>query len=265
MYCSATDVRGIATQMAEGAKTPDSPTYVSNEMLLDMIERASRIFDLACGARPEYFEPALYATWESAHVYIVGEIVTPTTRNSHKYRVTTAGTSGSSEPTFPTSSAGTVTSGNAVFTENGADVTTSDRTFYGDGTNYLRLDPYVAGSLDPTIIFPTGYTAPGFVERDGYLVQSSNGILPPFAPSIFSQGWSRGVPVTVTALWGYDSTPADVKSAIIELVINLWRETDPASLKLTNLEGQPLREKLPPRVSEIVRLYRTKVAEVMFA
>lgn len=266
-YCSTTEVREIATQMTIGTKNADSPTLVSNETLVEMIARASRIFDLSCGAKPEHFEPALYPIWESSHVYIVGEIVTPTTRNLHKYRVTTAGTSGATEPTFPTSSGGTVGSGsNPVFTEIGTDVVASARTFYGDGTNYLRLDPYVPGSLSTTITMPAGYTASAFIERDGYLAQaSSDGIVNRFAPSIFTAGWSRGVPVVVTALWGYEATPGDVKAATIELVINLWRETDTAHLKLVGLDGMALREKLPPRVAEIARRYRIKVGEVAFA
>lgn len=134
------------------------------------------------------------------------------------------------------------------------------RTFYGNGTNYLRLDPYVAGTLNTLITLPEGYTAPTFTEQSGFLVLNSSGVLPPFNHwnSVWG-GWQSGVPVTVSAIWGWRETPADVKLAVIELVINLHRETDPANVKLTNLEGQPLREKLPPRVLEIARKYRFKV------
>lgn len=266
MYCTPIEVREAATQMVEGVKSENSPTLVSNETLLDLIERASRIVDLACGAKPEYFEPALYPVWESTHMYTVGEIVTPTTRNSHKYRVITAGVSGASEPIFPTTASATVTSGTVVFTENGADVIASNRTFYGDGTNYLRLDPYVAGSLNTTITLPDGFTAPTFAERDGYLVLAgTNGSISAFAPSVFTFGWQRGVPVTVNALWGHSATPEDIKAATIEMAINLWRETDPAHLSLIGRDGFILREQLPPRVAGITKRYQLKVAEVVCA
>jgi len=136
----------------------------------------------------------------------------------------------------------------------------TSRTFYGDGTNYLRLPPYVAGSLDTSITLPEGYTTPTFTELNGQLVINSNGMLPPFSQfhNCLWRGWYTGVAVTVSAIWGWRETPADVKLAVIELVINLWRETDPASIKLVNLEGQPLREKLPPRVLEIAKKYRMK-------
>jgi hypothetical protein len=263
-YLTTTEVREIAVAMTEGARSSQSPSLVSNETLLTMIERASRIFDLNCGVRPEYFESAYYPVWKSSHVYVVGEIVTPTTRNLHKYRVTTAGTSGASEPTFPTGSGATVTNGSVVFTENGADVVATARTFYGNGHPILRLDPYVEGSLSTTLVYPDGYTALDFIARDGYLIQTStDGVAAPYLR--YSSGWYGGVPIIATALWGFDGTPEDVKSAVIELVINLWREVDPVSAKLVNIDGGLLREKLPPRVAETCRRYRFKCMEVAFA
>ena len=132
--------------------------------------------------------------------------------------------------------------------------TATARTFYPDGTGFLRLDRYVPGSLNATITLPSGYTAPEFVERNGYLIRSSSSVL--VDTRYRADPWTIGVPVTVSARWGYAATPADVKLAVIELVLNLWRETDPANVKLVGLEGQPLREKLPPRVAEIAKKYR---------
>lgn len=138
-----------------------------------------------------------------------------------------------------------------------AGASATSRTFYGNGTQFLRLDRYVAGSLNATLTFPDGYTSPEFIERDGYLViKDSAGVLSPYPYRGCGYGWYAGVPITVSAKWGYESTPEDVKLAVIELAINLWRELDPANVKLVNLEGQPLREKCPPRVWEISRHYR---------
>ena len=58
--------------------------------------------------------------------------------------------------------------------------------------------------------------------------------------------------------------PADVKAAIIEWVINVWRETDPAGLKLVNLDGMPLREKMPPRVADVVKQYGIRTNAAVF-
>lgn len=230
-------------------------TAIADAVLTDLILRASRMFDLCVGVDPGYFESVYYPVWESLHTYAVGDIVTPTTRNLHRYRVTTAGISGASEPAFPLTALGTVTNGTAVFTENGADVVATARAIYGDGTNFLKLPPYVAGTLT-TLAWPTGYTAQTYIERDGYLVRAEDGVMVWTSLS----GWYRGVPATVTAVWGFAATPEDVKAAIIELVINLFRETDPVHAKLVSIEGQPLREKLPPRVSEVAKRYRVKNA-----
>lgn len=134
------------------------------------------------------------------------------------------------------------------------------KTIYGNGTNYLQLPPYLPGSLNTTITLPEGYTAPTFTELNGYLVLNSGGVLPPFSRSHNSlwPGWWSGTAITVSAIWGYRETPPDVKMAVIELVLNLWRETDPAQVKLVGLEGQPLRERIPPRVLEVAKKYRFK-------
>jgi hypothetical protein len=138
------------------------------------------------------------------------------------------------------------------------------RILYGDGTNYLHLPPYVAGSLDTSLTLPEGYTVPTFAEQNGYLVlTSTNGILAPFNNfHNYSSwpGWWTGVPITVSAIWGWRETPADVKAAVIEWVLNLHRETDPASIKMVGLEGQPLREAVPPRVKAVARKWRAKAS-----
>lgn len=265
-YVTPLEVRAMAQQMTTSAVPP-----ATDDLVRDLIERVSRLFDLEVGCAPEYFEPALHPVWESLHVYVVGDIVTPTTPNAHKYRVTTAGTSAASEPTFPTSSGGTVVSGGVTFTENGADVVATARTFYGDGSNYLKLDPYVPGTLNATLTVPTGYTAPDFIEKDGYLVQAttdgfalSSNAVGSFNNRVFSSRWWAGAPIIVTAKWGYAATPPDVQLAIIEWIINVWRETDPASQKLVNLDGMALRESIPPRVRRVAERYRIKTAEAVF-
>lgn len=127
------------------------------------------------------------------------------------------------------------------------------KTIYGSGTNYLQLEPYIPGSL--TVTYPDGYTLPTYYERDGYLIVISGG-----AGLLLrcSSGWQEGLPIIASAIWGWRETPADVKMATIELVLNLKSETDPNSIKMLSLEGQPLRESLPPRVKEICRRRRAK-------
>jgi hypothetical protein len=61
--------------------------------------------------------PDSYASWQANTVYAPGTVIVPTVRNKYAYKVTVAGTSGGSEPTWPTS--GTVVSGTVTFTNVG--------------------------------------------------------------------------------------------------------------------------------------------------
>lgn len=56
--------------------------------------------------------------WRASTPFTLGDYVFPKVDNAHFYQVTTAGTSGASEPTWPTSG-GTVTNGGVVFTDMG--------------------------------------------------------------------------------------------------------------------------------------------------
>lgn len=55
--------------------------------------------------------------WAASTAYSVGDYVLPTAPNGHMYKCTTAGTSGSTQPTWPTTNNGTVTDGTVVWTE----------------------------------------------------------------------------------------------------------------------------------------------------
>jgi len=60
------------------------------------------------------------ADWTASTLYSIGDIIEPTTPNGLKYTCSTAGTSGATEPTFPTSGIGsTVADGTAVWTLTG--------------------------------------------------------------------------------------------------------------------------------------------------
>lgn len=65
--------------------------------------------------------------WAASTVYTTKIVRVPTTSNGHVYKCTTAGTSGSTEPTWPVTSGATVNDGTVVWTENGSNV--CKRTF----------------------------------------------------------------------------------------------------------------------------------------
>lgn len=85
--------------------------------------------------------PQNTAAWQASHAYGLGAFVKPTTRNGHVYVVTVAGTSGGSQPTWPTTNDATVTNGGVTFKESGIDIVYDDEIVItmGAGNNVARF------------------------------------------------------------------------------------------------------------------------------
>lgn len=101
----------ITAYISRHTKATANPTLSSDE-LTDLVVRAKREDSLG---NP----PDAYVMWEAATAYVVGDVVIPTERNGHYYTCNDAGTSGASEPTFPTDSGDTVADGTAGWEETG--------------------------------------------------------------------------------------------------------------------------------------------------
>jgi hypothetical protein len=79
-----------------------------------------RLLDLAVIADAGGHPRDTYEVWEASTAYAVGQRVIPVVANGHAYRCTAAGTSGSTEPVWPTEPGGTTTDGTATWVEDGA-------------------------------------------------------------------------------------------------------------------------------------------------
>ncbi len=149
----------------------------------------------------------------------------------------------------------------------------SEQTFYGDGSDYLSVPPFVAASVTE-VALPAGYSA---LEAGDYYAASDprgrafylvrqygasrlpltdagawmyNGLLPvfPVGPydlvtnnfraSARGEGWPRGVAVRVTARWGFGVVPAEVVLATVETAVRMWRQLDEAGAKVSDVEQQ---------------------------
>lgn len=155
----------------------------------------------------------------------------------------------------------------AVANLEGSAPATDDRVFYGDGTNYLLVDPHAQPITADDVEMPETYTVSNFVDKDGYLILTdSRGRLAGGFGYGYSYehgyaygwtGWPDGCPVTVTSIWGFAEDQEDVKEAILELIIAMWRSKDSAFLKAIDLENQQvINEALPKRTKEVIQIRR---------
>lgn len=73
--------------------------------------------EVACVGEPlTAYEGIDPPAWATAIAYSLGAAVRPVTRNTFVYEATTAGTSGATEPVWPTTAGGTVVDGTATWT-----------------------------------------------------------------------------------------------------------------------------------------------------
>lgn len=76
--------------------------------------------------------------WQANTAYVVGDTIVPTNANGRIYTCTTAGTSGGTEPTWPTTEGATANDGAAVFTEASLDIEAGTFTEVSGG-GYARV------------------------------------------------------------------------------------------------------------------------------
>jgi hypothetical protein len=65
---------------------------------------------------PESLIGPVYTTWTASRAYTLGNYVVPTVNNGFVYEATVAGTASGSQPTWPTTTGGTVTDGGVTWT-----------------------------------------------------------------------------------------------------------------------------------------------------
>lgn len=135
------------------------------------------------------------------------------------------------------------------------------RTLYGDGTSYLQLPAdYQAGSVTGVTTI-TGYVAPSYVEEDGFLIvtDSLGRMLTPTNVLIYQLDrvwsndplvWSRGIPYTIAATFGYGAIPADLVQVVLEIAGAIWKEKDSGFATVIGTEGGGavnVKQSLTPR------------------
>ena len=91
----------------------------TNDIVMDAsLDKLAEADNLnVCSAQPlTYYEAIDPSAWQAGLGYILGDAARPTIRNGYAYEVTTAGTSGASEPAWPTVIGATVVDGGVTWT-----------------------------------------------------------------------------------------------------------------------------------------------------
>ncbi len=94
-----------------------SPTSYPSPTTLVVAGTKERLFAPLDAQMPCSGPIPVPSTWKKNTAYVLGNYVEPITNNGHSYICTTAGTSGATEPAFPTGVGATVNDGSVVWTE----------------------------------------------------------------------------------------------------------------------------------------------------
>lgn len=100
-------------------------------------------------------------------VLALNALVHPTVSNGHYYKVTTAGTTGASEPTWPTNGS-TVTSGTVVFTDMGVSTKTLGVDYTVDAKNGTLIFPATGSTTAEGEELSVGYTYAAYTNLEAF-------------------------------------------------------------------------------------------------
>ena len=147
----------------------------------------------------------------------------------------------------------------------------TEKVVYGSGTAFQKLPPYVPGSLDlenatmgeagqeeplPDMTVEMGEVGLQFLVDRSATEQPSQ-----YEADLGKDryvGFYEAVPITLEARWGFETTPADIKLAVIGLALYMWRQSDPSFAGISNADTNLVLREMPPSVSKVVEKYRTK-------
>lgn len=123
---------------------------------------------------------------------------------------------------------------------------TTTKTVRANGTEFVQLFPYIAGSITAITIDGVAVTVPTtnneFYESEGYLVFASN--------------IRKGAVISVTARYGFPSIPGDIVQACLEQAIFMWRRKDLAFADLSGVPTAAVVAEFSPTFTAATKRYR---------
>lgn len=146
--------------------------------------------------------PVAYAVWQATHAYVVGDQRRPTVGNGHFYQVSVPGTSGASQPTFPTTG-GSVIDGTVVWQDQGAIPSGSEAWTDDQLQEFLderRMDVTeamlraIASTVASRLVFKT-FARGRWWESDAVLTDVTGTVLTPVTPDPMNGRWTFTDPI----------------------------------------------------------------------
>lgn len=118
------------------------------------------------------------------------------------------------------------------------------KTFRTNGTKYLQVSPYEAGSITDVSVDGVALDITGvdYEERDGFLV--------------FEADYDDRTLVSVTARFGFDAIPVDIEQACIEQALFIWRRRDLAFAEMSGISTAALVAEFAPSFQATAKRYR---------
>lgn len=137
------------------------------------------------------------------------------------------------------------------------DINTSatEKTFVLN-SSYLKLPPYLPGSITFVKINDIDYSL--YSEKDGYLI---------FALNLYDYpniSFWRNDGAKVTAKFGFEAIPTDIKLAVIEQALFLFRRKDVSFTEMSGVSSQTVNSPLSPTMEFIARKYAEKYGEINY-
>lgn len=118
------------------------------------------------------------------------------------------------------------------------------KTVRAKGTEFVRLFPYIAGSITAITIDGTAVTLgdASYFEQDGYL--------------IFASPVTANAIVSVTARYGFGWISAEIIQACIEQALYMWRKKDLAFTEISGVSNLIINREFTPTFDAVTKRYR---------
>lgn len=126
------------------------------------------------------------------------------------------------------------------------------QVFYPENINMFRLPPFVDEIEDVAV-------DDDLLDEDDWRVSGAVGMQ--FLINM-AEDFDSDKSLSVTAIWGFEAVPAEVKAVAREIGVYLWRQKDPLFASQSNFEK--LYDNLSPTANVLIKKLRDKYSQTAY-